>query len=187
MTNEFSVFWILFGWDGRLGRLKYFVAFLAVTILSFLASKTLPKGALSLVTLLVLYVGLTLEAKRLHDIGLSALWIIWLNFLVLLWGVGTAVFLIPWHGMHQLPRGDFMKSWFLWMLVGCVLPLLGKAAWLIFYPGSEGTNPFGPAPGEAEPLPMRSAARDIVSMPSVASSVMAPSVRGRSGFGRRGR
>jgi len=190
MTNDFSIAWMFFSWSGRLGRLRYFIGILLVAVLSAVTSETMSKSAFSLITsLLLLYVGLALEAKRLHDIGLGALWIVWLNLLFFAWGIGTAVFLIPWSGVHHIAAETFMKSAIFWLIVGCVLPVAGKAAWLIFFPGSEGANPFGPAAPESEPTPTRRMVRSIAPMApaSAAPLIQRSAVRGRSGFGRRGR
>jgi uncharacterized membrane protein YhaH (DUF805 family) len=134
----------LFSFKGRVARLPYFLHgllnMLAVGALSLL---TIPMfqaggGGVAIGILLgvalfaeVIWVGLALQVKRLHDLGMSGLHMIWI---VLLSSAAGAV-------------GNTAPT----LAILIYLAYIGVAAWMLFAPGQPESNQFGPAPTAATP------------------------------------
>jgi uncharacterized membrane protein YhaH (DUF805 family) len=87
-----TFFWFLFDWRGRIGRSPYRIAWLVVALFAA-ALDYLPTGMGAFLlgfAALQLIVAAALDAKRLHDIGLSALWLVATSVA----GVAVAAFLV---------------------------------------------------------------------------------------------
>jgi hypothetical protein len=69
--------WFLFDWRGRIGRSPYRIAWLVVALFAASLDYLPVKGDafLASIAALQLVVALALDSKRLHDIGLSAIWL----------------------------------------------------------------------------------------------------------------
>lgn len=93
--------------------------------------------------LATLWICLTAAAKRLHDTGRGAIWILYavagsLAFSVLLivmamFSFGQTVL----HPQHPL---------YMWLITFATLPAFGTTLWLHFAKGDEASNRFGPKP-----------------------------------------
>ena len=135
---------LLFGFSGRLPRLRYFllsaipaVVFFStgiILVIDFaggMAGIREPKliGCAALFLLAVI-VGLSLTVRRLHDLGLSGWWIlaIWIVPAALEAG---AVLLI-----NNPQLGSTLSS----------LTVVAIGGWLLLAPGTHGANRFGPDP-----------------------------------------
>ncbi|MEK0084369.1 DUF805 domain-containing protein [Benzoatithermus flavus] len=141
----------LFSLNGRLSRLAYFGygslawaigAVLIVVGAVGLAATDSGHGAQAIGLLLVLsavgfifWTSIAIAAKRLHDLGLSALNLVWI---CLLDGVCS--------GISEVARPSEPVLAFVLSLVP-----LGVGLWLLFAPGQPHDNPFGPASGKAGP------------------------------------
>jgi uncharacterized membrane protein YhaH (DUF805 family) len=133
----------VFDFDGRIGRFSY----LLYTILDWLVtalliivglvltglSLTRIPGILLVVAAMVslIWVNLALTVKRLHDTGHSGAHAMWIALLAIL-AVASA-FSNPVLGFVLLAA------------------IIGIFCWLVYAPGDEGRNLFGPAPDGALP------------------------------------
>ena len=135
---------LLFGFSGRLPRLRYFLLSLIPAIVAFLTgivlamnfgagpavfSQPLLVGCVVLL-LLAWIVGLSLTVRRLHDLNLSGWWIL------ASWIVPAALEA----GAVQLINNPQLGS----TLSSVVALLIGLWLWLA--PGTHGANRFGPDP-----------------------------------------
>jgi len=138
---------LLFGFSGRLPRLRYFLLslipaaaafatgiFLAMNAGAGLALFSEPRlvGCIVL-SVLAWIVGLSLTVRRLHDLNLSGWWIL------AIWIVPAALEAgaVQWLNNPQL--GSTLSS--------VVALLIGL--WLCLAPGTRGANRFGPDPRRA--------------------------------------
>jgi uncharacterized membrane protein YhaH (DUF805 family) len=135
---------LLFGFSGRLPRLRYFLLSLIPAIIAFAAGIVLAidfaRGlaglqepllvACAVVFVLAWIVGLSLTVRRLHDLELSGWWIL------AIWIVPAALEAgaVQWLNNPQL--GSTLSS---------VAALL-IGLWLCLAPGTRGANRFGPDP-----------------------------------------
>ena len=135
---------LLFGFGGRLPRLRYFLLSLIPAIVAFATGIMLAMNAgaglavfsqpllVGCIVLLVLawIVGLSLTVRRLHDLNLSGWWIL------AIWIVPAALEAgaVRWLNNPQL--GSTLSS--------VVALLIGLWLWLA--PGTRGANRFGPDP-----------------------------------------
>ena len=135
---------LLFGFSGRLPRLRYFLLSLIPAIVAFLTgiivamnagaglavfSEPLLVGSI-VVFVLVGIVGLSLTVRRLHDLNLTGWWIL------AIWIVPSAVeyATVQWLSNPQL--GSTLSS----------VIALAIGLWLWLAPGTRGANRFGPDP-----------------------------------------
>jgi uncharacterized membrane protein YhaH (DUF805 family) len=89
------------------------------------------------------WLGFTLVAKRLHDIGRTA-W--WFAAALTMWMVSTIIIcasVMMMFGTEALDEGTTAR---LVMLAVTILPLFASLIWLHFAAGNTGDNRFGPAP-----------------------------------------
>lgn len=135
---------LLFGFSGRLSRLRYFLLSLVPAIVFFFTGFVLAINfgmglAGSNERLLIAYaalfvlawiVGLSLTVRRLHDLNLTGWWIL------AIWIVPTAVE----YGVVRSLQNPQLAS----TLSGAVALLIGLWLWLA--PGTRGANRFGPDP-----------------------------------------
>ena len=128
-----------FSFQGRLGRVPFFVRTLYLTIAAWIVTfAAIPLFstdtrlgwwaglAVVIAGLAMLIVGLvSIIVRRLHDLGLSGYHAIWV-------GMAEA----GWGALSYGPPGVILLA----------LPLLAIDLWLIFWPGNAGANRFGEAP-----------------------------------------
>jgi uncharacterized membrane protein YhaH (DUF805 family) len=76
-----SRLWLLFDWRGRISRGAYRTGLLLTVLLNEAVAYATDAPQTTRLTLtgLSFVIVLALEAKRFHDIGLSAAWIFWVN------------------------------------------------------------------------------------------------------------
>jgi uncharacterized membrane protein YhaH (DUF805 family) len=134
-----SVWEILFGFQGRLARFPFFGYSMLLGFLlggwslltpALLATETVAGyvvgGALCLALVIAsLWSGLAMYAKRLHDLGLGGVHLIWL------YG-SFAVGVLAWSEALMIIASIV---WFL------------ASLWLLLWPGQAAANRFGPSPG----------------------------------------
>jgi uncharacterized membrane protein YhaH (DUF805 family) len=130
-----------FVWNGRLGRLAYFgYSLLIVLVLAVIAAVLLlptrnsPNGAtvafvvIGLFGVVAGYAGFCLCVKRLHDLDLPGWHYLWMVLVPsILNGAGNVA--------HSLPLS----------VIGGLVSL-GVGLYLLFWPGTDGTNRFGYPP-----------------------------------------
>jgi uncharacterized membrane protein YhaH (DUF805 family) len=138
----------LFSWSGRLGRLAYFgYSMLLGTVLVVLglilllplynAQSGMGVGiAIAVIlALMAIFGGFCLAAKRLHDLDMSAWHYAWIILVPSFFnGLGLA-----------MKQGGMEVPGLLTSLVGSVISL-GVGLFLLFWPGTDGTNRFGERP-----------------------------------------
>lgn len=133
--------------DGRVGRAQYwwYIAVYAVLglLVSIVGSITFSGGGLRALYGLVLFLPtLGLTARRLHDIGRTASWVLLLAVpwaLTILMGIFTLISLFTFGFITLLAV--------FWPIIGLIW--LGVACLLIYFcaqPGMPGPNEYGPPP-----------------------------------------
>lgn len=147
-----SLLWLLFDWRGRIGRRTYRAGLLVTVLLNQTVAYATDASQTTRLALtgLSFTIVLALEAKRFHDIGLSAAWIFWVNLATVPLGLiaqaamPDVLDLIA--STHALPLNALLPD--IRFLPGAVLGLaLGstvKGVWLSFAPSSVGGNGDGP-------------------------------------------
>ena len=135
---------LLFGFSGRLPRLRYFLLSLIPAIVAFLTgiivamnagaglavfSEPLLVGSI-VVFVLVGIVGLSLTVRRLHDLNLTGWWIL------AIWIVPSAVEYAAVQLVNNPQLGSTLSS----------VIALAIGLWLWLAPGTRGANRFGPDP-----------------------------------------
>ena len=130
-----------FIWSGRIGRLAYFgysillgVILCVVGLVLLLPTRNSPNGETVTIVVVILlgaialYAGFCLAVKRLHDLDLSGWHYAWMILVPSLFnGIGSAA--------HMLA----------FSIVGSVFSM-GVGVYLLFWPGTDGTNNFGYKP-----------------------------------------
>ncbi len=133
----------VFDFDGRIGRsayLLYTILNCLVTAILVLAGLVLTRPGLTMIpgillvvaaSVSLIWINLALTVKRLHDTGHSgahAIWIALLGMLAVVLASRTPV-----------------------LALGLAAAIIGVFCWLVYAPGDEGRNLFGPAPDGALP------------------------------------
>ncbi len=133
----------VFDFDGRIGRIAYLLYTILdwlVTAMVVVAGLVLTRPGLTMIPGILLvaaaavsliWVNLALTVKRLHDTGRSGAHAIWIALL----GALTVV-------------SAFHRSVLALVLAAAIV---GVFCWLVYVPGDEGRNLFGPAPDGARP------------------------------------
>ena len=138
----------LFSWGGRLGRLAYFgYSFLLTSVLVGLGfillwplrnaedAQGVTIAIVVILALMAIMGGFCLAAKRLHDLDMSAWHYVWMSFVPgIFQGSGFA---LKQQGMTLPGLGMTLLG----LLVSLVVGLF-----LLFWPGTDGTNQFGERP-----------------------------------------
>ncbi|MCX5516620.1 DUF805 domain-containing protein [Kaistia algarum] len=139
--------WALFSFEGRLPRAPFWIILAAYLIglpfvsvmlkrLSFLG----PALALALDIAFypaIIWIAFAVAAKRLHDRGKSASWLLLYALAPMLLGqIATGMTGIPTHGHSAI-----LLSYMRWVLA------LWSSIELVILPGIRGPNRFGPEPG----------------------------------------
>lgn len=110
-------------------------------------------GAAALVLKLgFFWLALAAAAKRLHDCGLSARWILWSTLILITWCFVLATTLAIAYGPEALIPGS---TPFNLALAGMITPIFAATLWLHFAPGEAQANKYGPVPaglGASSPL-----------------------------------
>ena len=134
--------WFLFSIEGRISRFDYWVRFtlpvLAVTLISVVAEEALaPDGneyltvANAGINLLIFWPSIAVSAKRLHDRGLTAMWMLPM-FVAMTCTVAAVYVKKPELFLPLYVVGALIA---LWLLVE-----------MSFFRGTDGDNRFGPDP-----------------------------------------
>lgn len=144
--------WYFFDWRGRIGRLSFFAGYFGSAIIAVALERAARPWPILvfLVFSAGLLVNLSLEAKRWHDMGRSALWILWTSLGIGFWFGFTMIAMVPWSSLAHPVRGaangaagaSIIASLGYWLLAGVVLPLLLKMGWLAFGRGAAGFNEY---------------------------------------------
>ena len=71
-----SIFEILFSFEGRINRQPYWIGWIVLNIIVFIGQMSGSAEVSLIITLLILWPALALQAKRWHDRGKSAWWIL---------------------------------------------------------------------------------------------------------------
>jgi len=136
----------VFDFDGRIGRFTYLLYAILnwlVTAVLIIVGLVLTKPGLTVIPGILLvvaamisltWVSLALTVKRLHDTGHSGAHALWIVLLAIL-AVATA----------------FSNPVLAFVLLAAIV---GIFCWLVYAPGDEGRNLFGPAPGGPPPASM---------------------------------
>ena len=135
----------LFSFQGRLARLPFFGYFLlgnlligmvmvGGAVLAFSGQNALVfVGAVILLAAVVGYVwvNIAINIKRLHDLGMSGTHLIWIM------GINFAA--------GALSQANASLSIIFYIASACI------GLWMLFAPGQQGSNKYGPQPGNAVP------------------------------------
>jgi uncharacterized membrane protein YhaH (DUF805 family) len=148
-----SLLWLLFDWRGRVGRRTYRAGLLVTVLLNQTVAYATDASQTTRLALtgLSFTIVLALEAKRFHDIGLSAAWIFWVNLATVPLGLIAQAAMPDVLGLlastHALPLNALLPD--IRFLPGAVLGLaLGstvKGVWLSFAPSRADENAYAPA------------------------------------------
>jgi uncharacterized membrane protein YhaH (DUF805 family) len=92
---------------------------------------------------LLCWIAFTGTSRRLHDLGVSALWIFGALAAVFVWATIAALVVLFSLGVEALEPG---AAGYLIIFVATIAPLAAAALWLHFAPGEQVENRFGPAP-----------------------------------------
>lgn len=151
---------VLFSPNGRIGQQDYWVGILII-IVGNIVGGMIPFLGL-IITLGLIYVGVCVYGKRLHDIGKTA----WIHGIVWLvqFGLGIVAFMMASGAvMAALSAGGTDEAGLAAALAasGSLILLggLGLLIWIVYTiwlgvsAGEAGANRFGPPPGSAEPAP----------------------------------
>ena len=139
---------MLFSFEGRLARLRYFLLSVVTALLASAAIAVLMIGIFAhgarvsgpaligcaVILLAVSIIGLSLTVRRLHDLDLTGWWVL------AIWGGPAAIEAVR----YQLADAPKLAS----TVSGLISLAIGLWLWLM--PGTPGANRFGPDPrGEA--------------------------------------
>jgi uncharacterized membrane protein YhaH (DUF805 family) len=131
---------------GRAGRREWWLTMLGTTIISAIIGAIPTIGAL--LTLPWVIVTLAVNARRLHDLSLSA----WLQLIPMAFGLVFAVFYFVLGGPDNPPDASWAFSTPAGMLTAygalAALVYLAFYIWIGFVPGRQGPNVYG----EADPV-----------------------------------
>jgi uncharacterized membrane protein YhaH (DUF805 family) len=120
---------LIFASSGRIGRLVFWGTMMYLSLLIYGYYRWLPAPVVAwtdwLVTFLVIYVRISVVAKRLHDLGRSGWW---------------AAFVIPLSIVFHSPVPHSVR-------IGVMILELIPSLYLIFAKGQPGRNRFGPPAG----------------------------------------
>jgi uncharacterized membrane protein YhaH (DUF805 family) len=94
---------------------------------------------------LFIWLGATALSKRLHDLSISAWWILWSAIGVVIWAFVVCFAVVMTLGFEAAEAGS--SGMMIAMLVSFA-PIIALTIWMHFAPGDEGRNPFGPVPGD---------------------------------------
>ncbi len=151
---------LMFSPHGRIGRSKFWVGWLILLAGNVLAGLLPIVG--SILSIALLYVGVCVYGKRLHDMGKSAWWLLlaWVPSLALtVWGVVTAwpfimeIFTAAQEGVEPDPAivetmmpqiAAFSLAFF-----GGVLIWIGFTVWVGLVKTEPAANRFGPVPSDS--------------------------------------
>jgi hypothetical protein len=168
----------LFDWRGTLARGAYRrnATILVLVDLILRRLDLLSGGALIAWTVLMWAVGFSLIARRYHDMGLSAAWIVWANLIAA--ALALIVFQFFPDALNAVPLPEWLRpggqaGWVIGRLVlpaavGAAVGSLAQSLWLAWGPSYVGPNPYaGLAPPRAsgrrdEGIAEEGAAQEII-------------------------
>lgn len=135
---------------GRISRKGFLAASLVIMGVEIFGSLLIFKGGVApdsyLITglkLLVVWLCVAVLAKRLHDLGYSAWWLVAAGAAQAAW---TAVFVTAFIAVAGLERIQPGMIWSYALYAGAMMPALGFLLWLQLAPGEPRNNPFGVEP-----------------------------------------
>lgn len=106
---------------------------------------------------LFIWFGTTALSKRLHDLGISAWWILWAAIGVFIWTFIVSIAVVLTLGIEAaVPGGTGMMI----SMAVSFAPILVLTVWMHFALSEQGANKFGPLPGASgfsKPYPSASA------------------------------
>jgi uncharacterized membrane protein YhaH (DUF805 family) len=119
----------------------------------YLAGHQLQGPASWVIHSLLMWLGIVAVSKRLHDLGISAWWLLWGMIGMTIWSVIVSVAVYMTFGMEAAtPGGPAIEVAMLAMFA----PLIALTIWMHFALGAQGDNKFGPTPdasGFSKPYP----------------------------------
>jgi uncharacterized membrane protein YhaH (DUF805 family) len=135
------------GRTDRRGLIVLAATLIIVELLLLFAANSLDLSYNSLLAITVkaflCWIAITGTARRLHDMGNSALWIFGALAAVFVWATVAALVVLFTLGVEALEPG---AAGYLIIFVATIAPLAAAALWLHFAPGEQVENRFGPAP-----------------------------------------
>lgn len=93
-----------------------------------------------------LWLGTCAVAKRLHDLGISARWILWAALAIVAWATALAAVLVLGLGITEVEPGSTAM---IVAAVGTSLPVFALTLWLHLTPGVPGPNRYGIEPNDS--------------------------------------
>lgn len=154
-----SLLWLLFDWRGRISRSTYRAGLLMTVLLNEAVTygTDAPQTTRFVLTALSVVIVLALEAKRFHDIGRSAAWILWVNLATLPIGLLIRAAVPDIFDLvdvtETLPVIRLLPE--VWFVQGALLGLaLGssvKGLWLSFAPSTKDESAYAPVARENAP------------------------------------
>ena len=131
----------------RKGLLIVAVLLLAAEVLVgamlWLAGAALDGGAVITFKTICVWFAICAGSKRLHDLNLSAWWMLGTLAVTTLWTLALVVALFVTVGDGAMLPGS---GWYMLALAGSATPILAATLWLHFRKGESGLNRFGSEP-----------------------------------------
>jgi uncharacterized membrane protein YhaH (DUF805 family) len=102
---------------------------------------------------LFIWLGIVAISKRLHDLGISAWWMLWGAMGMLVWTFIASFAVVLTLGIEAATPGS---SGMMIAMAVSFAPLIALTVWMHFAVGAQGNNKFGPTPdasGFSKPYP----------------------------------
>lgn len=140
----------LFDPRGRCNRKGLFLAALLMLVVEVLlgvalwvSERPFSDPYVLVVKTVLIYMALSAAAQRLHDLGHSALCLLWASLALFSWAFVLGFIVVLQFPPEQLAAGQLGYSI---LFVGLLQPMLVMLLWLHFARGEEGPNRYGPVP-----------------------------------------
>ena len=192
---------VLFDWRGTLSRSAYRRNFAILVLLDLILKRLeLVSGpALIVWTALIWAVGFSFIARRYHDMGRSAAWIVWGNLIAAV--LALIAFQFAPDAFKAVPLPNWLRpgGQAQWVIERIVVPLvvggavgsLAQSLWLAWGPSYVGPNPYvglvpaRPSRPRDEPIAEEAAAQEVIdrhlaarrSQPAAESPASSPALR----------
>jgi hypothetical protein len=155
--NPMTILLGLFDWRGVLSRAAYRRNLSILVLVNLLIGRLdLLHGPASEVwTVLSAAMGLSFDARRYHDLGRSAAWIVWANLIfgalaiVVFQFIPNVLDYVPLLAALGIdPNADVVFGRFVIpAIVGVVVGNIVQSLWLAYAPSMTGANPYAVSPG----------------------------------------